>query len=229
MCCPCSRYCMGQSVTLCFEIIAEKDNFCYDWFLLNHPCNFKQTQGDECLWEIIKQNYVMKESIKVHHGAAGFNYRSQSREVIWASLPGCNIGFFSKVHVVTELRWWYFHLFFFPGRKVHILFLLFVFLCLPADDGKLSLDEFQAFFSDGTLNEEELEKLFNTIDSDNTRSATPLLLLCLSAAAWDGDVCRQKKKKKKSVLKFSLCFWQFGEKNVCIYFYIHTRVYTYVW
>uniref|UniRef100_A0A3B4FVC7 N-terminal EF-hand calcium binding protein 2 n=1 Tax=Pundamilia nyererei TaxID=303518 RepID=A0A3B4FVC7_9CICH len=42
------------------------------------------------------------------------------------------------------------------------------------DDGKLSLDEFQAFFSDGTLNEEELEKLFHTIDSDNTRSA-PLL------------------------------------------------------
>lgn len=39
----------------------------------------------------------------------------------------------------------------------------------PADDGKLSLDEFQAFFSDGTLNEEELEKLFHTIDSDNTR------------------------------------------------------------
>ena len=41
----------------------------------------------------------------------------------------------------------------------------------PVDDGKLSLDEFQAFFSDGTLNEEELEKLFHTIDSDNTRSA----------------------------------------------------------
>ncbi|XP_059362453.1 N-terminal EF-hand calcium-binding protein 2-like isoform X1 [Carassius carassius] len=36
------------------------------------------------------------------------------------------------------------------------------------DDGKLSLDEFQAFFSDGTLNEEELEKLFHTIDSDKT-------------------------------------------------------------
>ncbi|XP_064871307.1 N-terminal EF-hand calcium-binding protein 2-like, partial [Oncorhynchus nerka] len=35
-------------------------------------------------------------------------------------------------------------------------------------DGKLSLDEFQAFFSDGTLNEEELENLFQTIDSDNT-------------------------------------------------------------
>ncbi|XP_048829540.1 N-terminal EF-hand calcium-binding protein 2 isoform X1 [Brienomyrus brachyistius] len=36
------------------------------------------------------------------------------------------------------------------------------------DDGKLSLDEFQTFFSDGNLNEEELEKLFHTIDSDNT-------------------------------------------------------------
>uniref|UniRef100_A0A674NIS9 N-terminal EF-hand calcium binding protein 2 n=1 Tax=Takifugu rubripes TaxID=31033 RepID=A0A674NIS9_TAKRU len=36
------------------------------------------------------------------------------------------------------------------------------------DDGKLSLEEFQAFFSDGTLNEEELEKLFHIIDSDNT-------------------------------------------------------------
>ncbi|XP_076155916.1 N-terminal EF-hand calcium-binding protein 2 [Alosa pseudoharengus] len=36
------------------------------------------------------------------------------------------------------------------------------------DDGKLSLDEFLGFFSDGTLNEEELEKLFHTIDSDNT-------------------------------------------------------------
>uniref|UniRef100_A0A8C7DDS4 N-terminal EF-hand calcium binding protein 2 n=1 Tax=Oncorhynchus kisutch TaxID=8019 RepID=A0A8C7DDS4_ONCKI len=38
------------------------------------------------------------------------------------------------------------------------------------DDGKLSLDEFQAFFSDGTLNEEELENLFHSIDSDNTRA-----------------------------------------------------------
>ncbi|XP_078256776.1 N-terminal EF-hand calcium-binding protein 2 [Rhinoraja longicauda] len=36
------------------------------------------------------------------------------------------------------------------------------------DDGKLSLDEFRTFFSDGTLNEEELENLFHTIDLDNT-------------------------------------------------------------
>lgn len=49
-----------------------------------------------------------------------------------------------------------------------------MYVCVsPADDGKLSLDEFQAFFSDGTLNEEELEKLFHTIDSDNTRSGLP--------------------------------------------------------
>lgn len=120
---------MGQSVTRCFEIIVEKDIFCYYWFLLNHPCNFKQTQGDECLWETIKQNFVMKESIKVRQGAAGFNYSSQSREVIWASLPGCNIGFFSKVHVVTELRWWYFSvLFFFLEKSSH--FVSFVCFCV---------------------------------------------------------------------------------------------------
>ncbi|RXM33053.1 N-terminal EF-hand calcium-binding protein 2 [Acipenser ruthenus] len=50
------------------------------------------------------------------------------------------------------------------------MFLTLVILSLP-DDGKLSLDEFQAFFSDGTLNEEELEKLFHSIDSDNTNMA----------------------------------------------------------
>lgn len=58
----------------------------------------------------------------------------------------------------------------------------------PADDGKLSLDEFQAFFSDGTLNEEELEKLFHTIDSDNTRSAQPRRY-CVVALAYSMYVC----------------------------------------
>ncbi|KAI1235445.1 hypothetical protein IHE44_0002308, partial [Lamprotornis superbus] len=48
--------------------------------------------------------------------------------------------------------------------------ILDVTVLLFADDGKLSLEEFQAFFSDGTLNEEELEKLFHTIDSDNTNN-----------------------------------------------------------
>ena len=38
-----------------------------------------------------------------------------------------------------------------------------------ADDGKLSLEEFQLFFADGVLNEKELEGLFHTIDSDNTK------------------------------------------------------------
>lgn len=42
--------------------------------------------------------------------------------------------------------------------------------CLSAaDDGKLSLEEFQLFFADGVLNEKELEDLFHTIDSDNTK------------------------------------------------------------
>lgn len=38
-----------------------------------------------------------------------------------------------------------------------------------ADDGKLSLEEFQLFFADGVLNEKELENLFHTIDADNTK------------------------------------------------------------
>ncbi|XP_055001143.1 N-terminal EF-hand calcium-binding protein 2 [Sorex araneus] len=36
------------------------------------------------------------------------------------------------------------------------------------DDGKLSLEEFQLFFSDGVLSEQELEGLFHAIDADNT-------------------------------------------------------------
>ncbi|XP_045237489.1 N-terminal EF-hand calcium-binding protein 2 isoform X2 [Macaca fascicularis] len=42
------------------------------------------------------------------------------------------------------------------------------FPCFLADDGKLSLEEFQLFFADGVLSEKELEDLFHTIDSDNT-------------------------------------------------------------
>lgn len=40
---------------------------------------------------------------------------------------------------------------------------------LPTDDGKLSLEEFQLFFADGVLNEQELESLFHTIDADSTK------------------------------------------------------------
>ncbi|XP_043921318.1 N-terminal EF-hand calcium-binding protein 1 [Protopterus annectens] len=36
------------------------------------------------------------------------------------------------------------------------------------DDGKLSFDEFKAYFSDGVLSEEELRELFHTIDTHNT-------------------------------------------------------------
>lgn len=38
-----------------------------------------------------------------------------------------------------------------------------------ADDGKLSLEEFQLFFADGVLDDKDLEALFHTIDSDNTK------------------------------------------------------------
>ncbi|XP_041045224.1 N-terminal EF-hand calcium-binding protein 1-like [Carcharodon carcharias] len=36
------------------------------------------------------------------------------------------------------------------------------------DDGKLSFDEFKAYFTDGVLNAEEMHELFRTIDSNNT-------------------------------------------------------------
>lgn len=39
---------------------------------------------------------------------------------------------------------------------------------LSADDGKLSFDEFKAYFSDGVLTAEELKELFHTIDTHNT-------------------------------------------------------------
>ena len=43
-----------------------------------------------------------------------------------------------------------------------------VFALCPLDDGKLSFDEFKAYFSDGVLTAEELKELFHTIDTHNT-------------------------------------------------------------
>ncbi|XP_075044989.1 N-terminal EF-hand calcium-binding protein 2 [Mixophyes fleayi] len=58
-----------------------------------------------------------------------------------------------------------------PGTRRGISVILDIFRRADKnDDGKLSLEEFQTFFSDGTLNEEELERLFHTIDSDNTNN-----------------------------------------------------------
>lgn len=45
---------------------------------------------------------------------------------------------------------------------------VFVGSFLFADDGKLSFDEFKAYFSDGVLTAEELKELFHTIDTHNT-------------------------------------------------------------
>ncbi|RXN22266.1 N-terminal EF-hand calcium-binding 1 [Labeo rohita] len=39
------------------------------------------------------------------------------------------------------------------------------------DDGKLSFDEFKAYFSDGVLSGDELKELFHTIDTHNTKSS----------------------------------------------------------
>lgn len=37
------------------------------------------------------------------------------------------------------------------------------------DDGALSFEEFKAFFSDGILSKEDLEKLFHDIDTHKTK------------------------------------------------------------
>lgn len=39
---------------------------------------------------------------------------------------------------------------------------------LSSDDGKLSFEEFKAYFSDGVLTVDELQELFHTIDTHNT-------------------------------------------------------------
>ena len=40
---------------------------------------------------------------------------------------------------------------------------------LSADDGSLSLEEFQTFFGDGVLSSKELEELFRQIDTHKTK------------------------------------------------------------
>lgn len=45
------------------------------------------------------------------------------------------------------------------------------------DDGKLSFDEFKAYFSDGVLTAEELKELFHTIDTHNTESVASFCAL----------------------------------------------------
>lgn len=54
----------------------------------------------------------------------------------------------------------------------HIYLMCWVFFFLFTDDGKLSFDEFKAYFSDGVLTAEELKELFHTIDTHNTESVT---------------------------------------------------------
>ncbi|NXT61561.1 NECA1 protein, partial [Chaetops frenatus] len=48
-----------------------------------------------------------------------------------------------------------------------------------SDDGKLSFDEFKAYFADGVLSGEELHELFCTIDTQNTESFVGDMGFCL--------------------------------------------------
>lgn len=45
----------------------------------------------------------------------------------------------------------------------------FVHFFLNVDDGALSLEEFKAYFSDGILSNDDLEKLFHDIDTHKTK------------------------------------------------------------
>lgn len=40
---------------------------------------------------------------------------------------------------------------------------------LLVDDGKLSLEEFQSYFSDGILTEEQMQELYYSIDRQRTK------------------------------------------------------------
>lgn len=49
------------------------------------------------------------------------------------------------------------------------IYLICKFMNIFVDDGALSWSEFTAFFSDGILSNEDLQKLFNDIDTHNTK------------------------------------------------------------
>uniref|UniRef100_A0A8D0GBM3 N-terminal EF-hand calcium binding protein 1 n=1 Tax=Sphenodon punctatus TaxID=8508 RepID=A0A8D0GBM3_SPHPU len=52
--------------------------------------------------------------------------------------------------------------------ELYLQLKMFVFLLLVLDDGKLSFEEFKAYFADGVLSRDELQELFHTIDTHNT-------------------------------------------------------------
>lgn len=60
---------------------------------------------------------------------------------------------------------------------IPVLIWCFFFFFWLTDDGKLSFDEFKAYFSDGVLTAEELKELFHTIDTHNTESVTSFCAL----------------------------------------------------
>ncbi|KAM7384281.1 hypothetical protein PAMA_011566 [Pampus argenteus] len=65
------------------------------------------------------------------------------------------------------------------------------------DDGKLSFDEFKAYFSDGVLTAEELKDLFHTIDTHNTEQG-PLKPEVLSIQ-WSGRRSNRRLQRNSSL------------------------------
>lgn len=48
------------------------------------------------------------------------------------------------------------------------LHLLILWVRLLSDDGKLSLEEFQSYFTDGILSDEQMQELYYSIDRQRT-------------------------------------------------------------
>ena len=51
-----------------------------------------------------------------------------------------------------------------------------------ADDGFISWEEFVSYFADGVMGKEELQALFNEIDTHNTKWVTLRVVMCGSAS-----------------------------------------------
>lgn len=71
------------------------------------------------------------------------------------------------------------------------------FLC-ALDDGKLSFDEFNAYFADGILTTDELQELFYSIDGRQNKWVTFSHGFCLSVMIIDKSfvyICNMKHQK----------------------------------
>lgn len=63
------------------------------------------------------------------------------------------------------------------------------FFLFVVDDGKLSFEEFKAYFSDGILTTEELQELFYSIDGRQTKCVLPEVYPSFLNLYYTCDLC----------------------------------------